>query len=86
MKTPLAMEPKTSSKPPPYPKKMTSPKKMTPTKTKASRFTIGATGTNTMEIVKPGCVMKAKMKLEERIRKEKREMKLADVRKPLLAN
>ena len=28
-------------------------------------------GTNTMEIVKPGCVMKAKMKLEERIRKEK---------------
>ena len=28
-------------------------------------------GTNTMEIVKPGCVIKAKMKLEERIRKEK---------------
>ena len=29
--------------------------------------------------------MKAKMRLEERIRKEKREMKLAEVRKPLLA-
>ena len=85
VKTTFAMEPKNSRKSPPYPKKMTSVKKMTPTKIKASRFTLGATRTNTMEIVKPGCVKEAKMKLEERIRKEKREKKLAEIRKPLLA-
>ena len=63
-KTPIAMKTKNSRKTPPYPKKMASVKKMTPTKIKASRFTLGATRTNTMKIVKPGCVKEATMKLE----------------------
>ena len=47
-------------------------------------FTIGTRTTSTMEFVKPGGVKEAKRMLEERIRKEKREQKLAEVRKPLL--
>ena len=74
-KTTLAMEPKNSSKPPQHPKKISSPKKMTPPMTQAGRFNIGARSTSTMEKIKPGGVMEAKMRLEERIRKERREMK-----------
>ena len=68
------MEPKNSSKESPNTKKITQ----------AGMFTIGARMTGTMELVKPGGVKEAKRMLEERIRKEKREQKLAEVRKPIL--
>ena len=63
-KTPIAMKTPNSRKELPYPKMMTSVKKLTPAKIRASRFALGATRSNTMEIVKPGCVKEATMKLE----------------------
>ena len=76
----------------PIPKK-TSPtigastRKMTPAKVMPAKFTIGAArpGSKVAVAMKRGSVMEAKMKLEDKIRKEKREKKIEEVRKPLLA-
>ena len=66
-------------------KTCTNAKKMTPAKTQETMFAFGVLGSNTTRVVKPGCVKEAKMKLEEKIRKEKREKKMEEIRKPLLA-
>ena len=49
------------------------------------KFTIGTAGPGPVAGVKPGSVMKEKMRLANKIRKDKREKKIAEVRKPLLA-
>ena len=49
------------------------------------KFTIGTADPGPVAGMKPGSVMKEKMRLEDKIRKDKREKKIAEVRKPLLA-
>ena len=47
-------------------------------------FNIGTRGRGPLEKLKKGGVKEAKRMLEDRIRREKREQKLAEVRKPLI--
>ena len=57
---------------------------MTPKRTMECKFTFGMTGRKNNEEEEAGCVKKAKRKLEEQIRKEKREKQLEGIRKPIL--